>query len=688
MAKQTLSLEPGSTEQAVSDPPEARRIQLGRLGQGIVNRLAILNAVLLLLVILAFLYVGWQQLREVKNAQVRGAQWAANSLDTWLVELENGLTSVAQYPGLLNLPPEGLTNQLRQALLLNPAIFDLTLVDARSERRGFQLVRVGEGVSFANTYYAGEDWFESTLVQGSHIQSIAYEEAGVPIITMAWAVTEQGQIVGVIRAQVQLSTAYSLLRQLHDDEGGTYLYLVDEQGRLIAHEHTPFVFTREPYTNVRGIQAAINTWPTPLFAYTGLNPENEPVIGDYYALKNSPWFVISERPLRGVIGGLVPLLILMAAIGIAQAVAAAGVGFYVSRRAIRPIMRLREGARRIGSGDLEHTIVPEGQTELADLAEEFNRMAESVRESQYSLETRVAEQTEEIREALAQLRHEAVIREKLLQDIREISQQLGATATEMAATASQQAAGAAEQSSAIYQSLATISQVRAISERNAASAQTASNLAQQTAAVSQAGQQAVTESISGMEQVREQVEAITNSMVNLSEQTTAVGQIASSIAQIAAQAKLLSLNAAVEAARAGESGKGFAIVANEVRGLAERARTAVDQVENMLKEMRDSARTAKTATETGREKAIAGSELAAQSGEVIQRLTANVQDSVQEITVIATEASQQLLGMEQINQATDNIHQVTVMNSNAAQQVAQAAAELESLTKRLQELVS
>ena len=316
-----------------------------------------------------------------------------------------------------------------------------------------------------------------------------------------------------------------------------------------------------------------------------------------------------------------------------------------------------------------------------------------VRERTQELEQRVAreqEQQKQLQAAKEQIEHQMSVehtqRAQLLQliaQVRSTASQLGGTAAAMVATATEQAAGAAEQSAAMTQALATIAEIRTISEHAAESVQSVATLVQNTARVSQSGQQAVADSIAGMEQVREQVEAISAQVAALSEQTEAISEIVAMVMQIATQSKTLALNAAVEAARAGEAGRGFAVVAGEVRTLADQSRSATEQIRGILGETQRGVVAAAAATEEGRRGTDAGVRLTAEAGEAIQQLAAGVRESTQAVDLIAAEAGEQLAGIQQVARALENIQQVTVQNVAAARQMEQAAAELNELANRL-----
>jgi methyl-accepting chemotaxis protein len=277
--------------------------------------------------------------------------------------------------------------------------------------------------------------------------------------------------------------------------------------------------------------------------------------------------------------------------------------------------------------------------------------------------------------------------QQMITQIRTTADNLASAASEILAATTQQSAGATEQSTAISQASTTIDEVRTIADQTVQRAESVADLALRTAQVSQAGQQAVAETIEGMHDVQGKSESVAKDVLALSDQAQSIGGIITTVSEIANQSNMLALNAAVEAARAGERGKGFAVVAQEVRSLAEQSRAATQQIEEILSQIQSGVNTAVMTTEESMKGAASGVHLTQAAGTTIDQLAESVTASTQSATQIAAAARQQLTGMEQIAQAMDNIRQVAAQSVASTRQVEQTTRELNALAGQLRELV-
>jgi methyl-accepting chemotaxis protein len=196
-----------------------------------------------------------------------------------------------------------------------------------------------------------------------------------------------------------------------------------------------------------------------------------------------------------------------------------------------------------------------------------------------------------------------------------------------------------------------------------------------------------TEAAGGINRIKQQMDSIAETMTRLGEQSQAIGQIVSTVEDLAAQSNLLAVNAAIEAAKAGEHGKGFAVVAAEVRSLAEQSKQATGQVRNILNDIQKAASAAAMATEQGSKAVDAGVTQAGLAGQSIQSLATTVTEGAQAATQIAASSQQQLIGVDQVASAMESIKQASTQNVASAQQLEAAAHNLKDLGQRLKGLV-
>ncbi len=267
--------------------------------------------------------------------------------------------------------------------------------------------------------------------------------------------------------------------------------------------------------------------------------------------------------------------------------------------------------------------------------------------------------------------------------LRETTGVLASSAAEILAATTQQASGASESSASVTETMSTVEEVTQTAQQAAERARTVADSARRAADIGRTGQRAVEGSVGGMTAVREQVEAIAASILTLAEQAQAIGEIIATVNDIAEQTNLLALNAAVEAARAGEHGRGFAVVASEVKNLAQQSKKATVQVRQILGEIQRATSGAVMNTEQGTRQVASTERQVQEAGETIRTLAEAVAESAQAAAQIMASAGQQALGMTQIREAMANIHETTQQNLASTKQAERAAHDLNALGLRL-----
>jgi methyl-accepting chemotaxis protein len=272
--------------------------------------------------------------------------------------------------------------------------------------------------------------------------------------------------------------------------------------------------------------------------------------------------------------------------------------------------------------------------------------------------------------------------------VNEAATALSGATSEIMATTQQQSASATESAAAVTETVATVDEVTQTSQQTASHASAVATASRRSLEVSASGRQAVDDTVGAMALVKRQVGSIADRILALSEQAQTVGQIITTVNEIAEQSNLLALNAAIEAARAGEHGRGFAVVAQEVRSLAEQSKRATAQVRAILGDIQKSTAAAVLATEEGGKAVASAVDTANVAGERIDQLAATIADAARAAELIVTATQQQVTGIGQIAQAMRAIDQATSQTVEGTRQSERAARDLSGLAARLRDAIS
>lgn len=264
---------------------------------------------------------------------------------------------------------------------------------------------------------------------------------------------------------------------------------------------------------------------------------------------------------------------------------------------------------------------------------------------------------------------------------------LGTSAAEILTTVTEVSTGATETATAVSETTVTMEEIRQTALMAAQKAQSVLENSHRASEAAENGKESVQLAIEGMSRINSQMKVISESVVKLSEQNRSVGEITASVNDIADQSNLLAVNAAIEASKAGEHGRGFTVVAQEIRSLSEQSKKATAQVKEILSEIQKGMNVAVAATEKGLVAVENGNKLARQSGEMIDILAETVNDAAQSVIQISTSSQQQMSGMDQIIPAMENIKQASEQNVIGTRQTQLAAHNLNELGQKLKAIM-
>ncbi|MBI9068213.1 MAG: CHASE3 domain-containing protein [Salinivirgaceae bacterium] len=278
----------------------------------------------------------------------------------------------------------------------------------------------------------------------------------------------------------------------------------------------------------------------------------------------------------------------------------------------------------------------------------------------------------------------------LRQQINEITEGvnvISSSSSEIMAMVSQLASGSAETASSISETSSTIEEIKQTAEVSNQKAIEVAESAAKIAGVSQNGNKAVTETIEGMNKIKQQMESIAAIVIQLSEKSIMIGDITTAVNDIAEQSNLLAVNASIEAAKAGEQGKGFSVVAQEIKNLSERSKESTAQIKTIISDIQKEISRAVMATEQGGKVIDEGLRLSSSASEVITTLAASIEQAAQSSLQIAAASQQQVVGMDQIATAMESINETSVQSSSSAKQTEESLTGLNDLGVKLLNLM-
>ena len=327
--------------------------------------------------------------------------------------------------------------------------------------------------------------------------------------------------------------------------------------------------------------------------------------------------------------------------------------------AVRPLLRLTDTAMRIADGNLDEEITIETNDEIGTLAEAFNKMTTVI---------------------VKNLKGEIVKSNHMLASIKDAIVQLSSSSNEMMAICAQQSSGATQQATAVQEVTTTSEEIAITAKQITDNAKSVESMAEATSQSCIDGTSDVSNAITGMGKLKDEVQGIATSMLQLADNSQKIGGIVEIIDEISDQTNLLALNAAIEAAGAGEAGKRFAIVAQEVRRLAERTVDATKQIKTLIEEIQKATNSTIMVTEEGTKAVDHASGLVDEVQQSFTKIMSMVEETARAAKEITLSTQQQTSACEQMAETMGDVRDV-------AQQVAMSARETERTISEIMEQI-
>lgn len=265
--------------------------------------------------------------------------------------------------------------------------------------------------------------------------------------------------------------------------------------------------------------------------------------------------------------------------------------------------------------------------------------------------------------------------------------QLSSTSSEMSATASQLQSLSTESAASITETASTVEEVKQTAQISMDRAKDVFEAAQVNLNVSKEGLKSLEIMAGNIHNIKEQMDHIAQSILSLNDQSQTISEIISAVDDIAEQSNLLAVNASIEAAKAGEHGKGFTVVAQEIKTLADQSKQSTKQVRKILGDIQKATGTAVMATEQGNKAADAGVSSSAEVERAIKHLSETIAEATQLSQQITAANQQQYAGIDQVTIAMENIKEASTQNVQAARNLEQSGQDLKDLSLRLKALV-
>ena len=560
------------------------------------------------------------------------------------------------------------------------------------------VIASSQTMSIGKTNVGKRSYFQSAMQGDTNISAPFVSTASQSqIIAVATPLRDSAdRIVGIIYVTIPCTDVVAnTIEGIRIGDTG-FAYIVDDSGLIVAHPDANLIQRFDVKETDWGRQMLADKKGSLIY----VTPDG--IDHQLYFLRDetSGWFAVTCIDLSEVSDATNYIRNISLAVMLGGMVLMSLIIWLIVRPIIRDMLKGVAQAKDIADGNLDNTTRIQRNDELGELFAALGVMVQRLKEmiaAARQKEELASEQSRKAQEAMrqaqeagreAQEKTDAMLR--AADRLEQVGSAVSSASTQLSAQIEQSDRGAAESAQQLTEAATAMNQMNATVQEVAKNSSAASAASSETRQKAESGAHIVERSLQRIQSVHATSLRLKEDMGQLNEHTQAITQIMNVISDIADQTNLLALNAAIEAARAGEAGRGFAVVADEVRKLAEKTMASTQDVGNAIKAIQESAAKSSASVDDAVSQIEEATGLANESGTALQEIVSMVESTADQINAIATASEEQSAASEQINhsifQVSDMSRQTAEAMAEAAKAVSELAAQAENLSGLIRDL--
>lgn len=621
--------------------------------KSIQTRLAVIITVLIAISVLSISYLAYNKTRTMlvdytRERLITDAAIYSDMVDKYIFERSKDIAIMAKHPVLINMNTTGAE---KSAVLKNykedyGCYASISMTDASG-------MQVADSEGTVGVMKNDLEWFQAAVKGNLYISDVRMSrDLNKPVLNFACPVKDgSGNIIGTLTSRLILeSTIWTMVdefQQMQEKHGKVgYAFIIDKSGVIMAHPNREMVLNQNILE--MGISELKAAGEKMIRGESGFSRYQYEDVDKYVAYvpldgwgeyRGQGWSIGLTSPVTDF---LIPVYIMrkfMVTLGLAVALIGLGLTLLFARSIVRPIKTLLANVQEVAKGNLTRSVDVRSKDEIGELGSAFNQM---------------------------------------VSQLRVIVANLQGTSIKLSSHSQEMAASGEEVSATVEELAGTTNEVAATINHSAENSRAAQEESIHMREIAGDGDLAIQQALKKINSIAENSKLIAGAVHNLGKQSGKIGEIISTITGIADQTNLLALNAAIEAARAGEHGRGFAVVADEVRQLAEQSGRAANEITGLVKQIQTGVGEATMMMDKGLVEVNEGVEMANSAGMALNKITAAIDKNAETISDLA-------IGADQINEGAQQLSAAIQQISSTIQQVSGAALDLAGIAAALEQ---